>query len=173
MKKEYTQSEIARMYNRKRQQISQWVKEGKLLLNDNKKIDLEHAEQFFKVIDSLSNKKEQDSNKDKTKASVDEDATLNQILMYKNKVEALSKEVDLQKKRNELIDKQEVLQEVNMIASNLKESLLTIPNRVSPLLAIESDEKKIFNLLNKEIRQTLDNVIKSLEKLKNKKNKDE
>lgn len=162
---ELTQAACAKKYNVNRQYISELVKKGKLVLNENNKIDVVLAESFFSL--SQSKKKEESEKRviQSTTASLSDDATMNQVLTYKYKIEAQTKEIELLKKKNQLLDKDMILQEISKIGNKLKEGLLAIPSRISSELAQESDSKTIYNRLNKEIRKTLDDIIIDLKKV--------
>lgn len=162
-----TQSNIAKIFNKDRQRINTLLKTGKLTLNENKKISFNEAYLYFKNEDELKIKKEQEK-ENKKNSSIDDDANYNQILTYKLKIEARTKELDLKEREKKLIDKESIIVAVNTIGNKLKESLISLPNRISPVLAIESEERIINDILNKEIRLTLDSIIQELKNLEQK-----
>lgn len=49
------------------------------------------------------------------------------------------------------------------LATILKNNLFSIPDRIAAIIAAESDTNTVYDLLNKEIHISLDNVIKSME----------
>jgi hypothetical protein len=64
-------------------------------------------------------------------------------------------ELDLAKKRGEQVELAKVNTLFFNISSTVCESLLNIPDRISPMLAAETDPKKIGDMLNHEIRVAL------------------
>lgn len=162
-----TQSNIAKIFNKDRQRINTLLKTGKLNLNENKKISFNEAYLYFKNEDDLKIKKEQEK-ENKKNSSIDDDANYNQVLTYKLKIEARTKELDLKEREKKLIDKESIIVAINTIGSKLKESLIALPNRISPVLAIENEERVINEILNKEIRITLDSIIQELKSLEQK-----
>ena len=159
-----TQSSIAKIFKKDRQRINTLIKTGKLFLNENKKINFNDALIFFENEEVVKVKKTDDSN-NKKNGSIDEDANYNQVLIYKLRIEAKTKELELRKKENELIEKDNILKAINLIGSKLKEGLISLPNRISPIIAIEQDERVVNDILNKEIRRTLDSIIQELKNL--------
>jgi hypothetical protein len=55
-----------------------------------------------------------------------------------------------------LVDIKEVTNAYRKIAKTVKDNFLKIPHRISPILAVETDETAIMNLLDKEIREVLE-----------------
>ena len=50
------------------------------------------------------------------------------------------------------------------LSKKLKDSLLAIPDRVCDIVASETDARKVHNILTKEIKQTLEDIINELSK---------
>ncbi len=165
IKDEYTQAEIANRFNVSKQYISKLLKLGKLVLNENKKIDYNHAKMVFESIKNDIENKDKKRQDTINKASIEDDATYNQVLIYKLKIEAETKEFDLKKKKNEVLSKDELLAAMQLIAQELKDNLLNISNRLAPNLSLEKDTKKIKDMLDNEIRLSLNNCINNLQKL--------
>lgn len=161
-----TQSAIAKIFKKDRQRINTLIKTGKIFLNENKKINFNEAFIFFENEETIKTKKVEESN-NKTSGSLDDDANYNQVLIYKLRIEAKTKELELRKKQGEVLEKDSVITAINKIGSKLKEGLISLPNRISPMLSIEQDERVINDLLNKEIRKTLDSIIQELNSLEN------
>jgi len=61
-----------------------------------------------------------------------------------------------------LVDLKDVRKTYREIAKTVKDNLLKVPDRVSPLLAVETDERKIMNMLDKEIREALEFLSKGV-----------
>lgn len=71
------------------------------------------------------------------------------------KVQAEMAEMELRKKRDELLDAKEVSKAAFMAGRTLRDALENIPGRVSSILAAESDPYKCNQLLTEEIKQVL------------------
>lgn len=63
-----------------------------------------------------------------------------------------------------LVDAESVRQAAFSKARLVRDSLLNIPARVSPILAAETNAKKINEILTQEIRQALENLCDSIQK---------
>lgn len=55
-----------------------------------------------------------------------------------------------------LVDLKEVEKLYRGIAKTVRDSILKVPDRVSPMLAVETDVKKVLNILDKELREALE-----------------
>ncbi len=71
------------------------------------------------------------------------------------KVQAELAELDLRKKREELLDADEVKKTAFAAGRRMRDALENIPNRISSILAAENDPHKCNQLLAEEIKQAL------------------
>ncbi|KXK28624.1 MAG: hypothetical protein UZ01_02564, partial [Candidatus Brocadia sinica] len=71
---------------------------------------------------------------------------------------ALLAELEFKEKNGELVPVEAVRKQAFETARMVRDSLLNIPNRVSPILAAESDHREINQILTKEIVQCLENL---------------
>jgi len=68
-------------------------------------------------------------------------------------------ELDLAEKEGELIQVSTVENEAFTAGKKVKDGLSNIPDRISPLLAAESDKNKIYQMLTSEINQVLEFLV--------------
>jgi phage terminase Nu1 subunit (DNA packaging protein) len=68
-------------------------------------------------------------------------------------------ELDLAEKEGELIQVSTVENEAFTAGKKVKDGLCNIPDRISPLLAAESDKNKIYRMLTSEINQVLEVLV--------------
>ncbi|MCE7868100.1 MAG: hypothetical protein DYG83_15005 [Candidatus Brocadia sp. AMX2] len=75
---------------------------------------------------------------------------------------ALLAELEFKEKNGELVPVEAVRKQAFETARMVRDSLLNIPNRVSPILAAESDHREINQILTKEITQCLESLCSEL-----------
>jgi len=68
-------------------------------------------------------------------------------------------ELDYQERLGKLIDKEKADEEYFRIGRLVRDALLNIPSRLAGILAAESDQRKVHDLLEKEIRQALEALV--------------
>lgn len=152
--KRVNKSELAKLIGKSKQYIGKIVKEGKLVFESDGKIDFEVA------------KKQLANNQERVKPSNDIDPDNDNLNYYKTQTEKYKSqitEIELQKKRGELLQAEDVKRDAYTVGKKLNNSLLSIPERISNILAVESDPLKIRNLLSEEIRLCLSEVSDDLE----------
>lgn len=76
----------------------------------------------------------------------------------KTTIEAQIAKIKYEKLKGSLVDKEVVVKVAKEMASLTKQSMLTLPDRLSPLLAAESDQDKIYNILTEEVHLALRNL---------------
>lgn len=87
--------------------------------------------------------------------SPQEPATLNEARARREQAMAQMAELDLAHKRGELVSAAEVERALAAKVLAVRESLDTLADRLSPLLAAEVDAAKVYAMLRTEIRQAL------------------
>lgn len=190
------QTELARSLNPpvSKPYISKLVKNGVIILNSDKKIKLSDAIKSIKnnsdpsraykkkVNIKSSNiqieKKEIDDINDSVRIlNLDFNSFLKEIenLNFsdaKTKSEQMNlivQKVKIEKDIGNLVSSENVKSNSYEIAKKLKESLLTIPDRLCDILASENDGRIIHNMLTKEIKQTLSDIVDEMVKKYDKK----
>jgi hypothetical protein len=73
---------------------------------------------------------------------------------------AAIKKLEYEERVGKLVDAKKVQEIAFDTARRARDSLLNIPDRLSAILAAESDETKVRSILNQEIRQALEELVK-------------
>lgn len=68
-------------------------------------------------------------------------------------------ELDYQERLGKLIDKEKAEEEYYRIGRLVRDALLNIPSRLAGIVAAETDQRKVHDLLEKEIRQALEALV--------------
>lgn len=63
---------------------------------------------------------------------------------------------DYLKTAGDLVDRKEVAKAYRKIAKTVKDNILKVPDRLAPMIAIETDERTIINLLDDGLREALE-----------------
>ncbi len=74
----------------------------------------------------------------------------------REKAEAERAELELGKLKGELIEVSAVRAQISTVLSSLREALMQIPARMSPVVAAESDAAKVHEMLTAELHQALE-----------------
>lgn len=174
--------------------ISKLVKNGVIVLNSDKKVKLSDAIKSIKNNSDpsraykkkenmksnnmqIENKEINDINDGIRILNLDFNSFLKEIenLNFsdaKTKSEQMNlivQKVKIEKDIGNLVSSENVRSNSYEIAKKLKESLLTIPDRLCDILASENDGRIIHNMLTKEIKQTLSDIIDEMVKKYDKK----
>lgn len=174
--------------------ISKLVKNGVIVLNSDKKIKLSDAiksiknnsdpSRAYKKKENMKSNNMQIENKEIEDIkdgirilNLDFNSFLKEIenLNFsdaKTKSEQMNlivQKVKIEKDIGNLVLSENVKSNSYEIAKKLKESLLTIPDRLCDILASENDGRIIHNMLTKEIKQTLSDIIDEMVKKYDKK----
>lgn len=190
------QAELARSLNPpvSKPYISKLVKNGVIVLNSDKKVKLLDAinsiknnsdpSRAYKKKENMKSNNMQIENKEINDINdgirilnLDFNSFLKEIenLNFsdaKTKSEQMNlivQKVKIEKDIGNLVSSENVKSNSYEIAKKLKESLLTIPDRLCDILASENDGRIIHNMLTKEIKQTLSDIIDEMVKKYDKK----
>jgi uncharacterized membrane protein YheB (UPF0754 family) len=80
---------------------------------------------------------------------------------------AAREKLKLAKEEGLLVSVQDVLDEAFIVARATRDALLNIPNRITPIVAAETNENKVRDILTRELHDALENFsIKKFEELK-------
>ena len=82
--------------------------------------------------------------------NLNEAKTISEILTAK------LKEIQYKKEKSELILKEEVEREAFEVGRRVRDAVLSVPDRVSAILSAETDRNKIKEILNNELRHSLE-----------------
>ena len=89
-----------------------------------------------------------------------ENLSFSQARAKKEKYLAALRKLEYEQKSGQLISADEVEREYFNIARTVRDSLLNIPARIGAVLAAETNESKVFEILNEEITQALEALSK-------------
>jgi phage terminase Nu1 subunit (DNA packaging protein) len=154
-------SQLAKILGVTKQRIGQLAKTNKLKFGADGKIDIEEA------------KRQIENTKERVKATdrdgEDFSGESETLIFYKTKTanfESQLKEIEVKRKNGELLNAEDVKRDANIIGRKLHDSLLSIPERISNILAVEVDALIIRNLLLAEIKATLNQISDDLQGVK-------
>lgn len=82
--------------------------------------------------------------------------------MLKVEHEARLKEIEVEKAEGKLLVAEEVERNIYDAVKTLRDNIINIPSRLASRVAAETDEKKIEQILDKEIRTALENLSKKM-----------
>lgn len=120
------------------------------LVQSNRREREKNPEAFYGYDGSSRNRREEDDDEG--------DSTDPSILEAKRKNEWIKVETNtliLEEKRGKLVDAEKVKSEVFELARMVRSNMLAIPDRLSPKLAAERDERKVHKELVFEIKKAL------------------
>jgi hypothetical protein len=170
LKKEYNQNQLSIKLDVNRAYISKLVKDKKLTLNVNKKISLEDAlkqiqshqnPSYSKKINVKTEKQKQILEEKDEKNLLDielDNLDFNEARTLKERYLAGQAKVDYLIKIKSVYPVEEIEREAFGIGRELRDNLLNIGEKISDILAVESNAGKIRDILRKEIKITLDNI---------------
>ncbi len=166
--------------------ISKLVKNGILVLNENKKIKLGDAkkaihdnsdpQRAYKKKENLIKELEKDlplTEEDKENIlNLDfgnflkeiEKLSFNDTKTKSEQMGLIIQKIKIEKDLGNLVPMEGVKHNAFELSKKLKDSLLAIPDRVCDIVASETDARKVHNLLTHEIKQTLEDIINELSK---------
>lgn len=135
-----TQEDVAKCFGVSIRTVAYWAKDGLPVREDGR----------FELKDILRWKKER------------EDARANGNGVRKNdwdekdkQFKAMQRELDFRKKSGELVEERDVSKAAFECARKIRDNFLMLPDRLSPILAAETDMLKVKNILSNEIREIL------------------
>lgn len=139
--------------------VKDWIKEGKLDgaikkgSNDRNKIHLILADQLL----DGPKQHEDMSNKD-VNPSGNQNMSLQKARTAKTALEAKVSQLKYEKLAGNLVNKSEVINAAKEMAQTTKQALMTIPDRLAPVLAAEQDIGEINLILSDAIEEALRNL---------------
>jgi phage terminase Nu1 subunit (DNA packaging protein) len=126
---------------------------GRIIKNSEGLVDLDQA---ISVFNEMNENKKQGLVKPEKKTTYQK---INVAKLKKERCLATLREMDVKKRQGELVDLAEVQVLWFKKLSILRDALLSLPSRVSPIIA-SKDQNEIENLLNKEIHNLLEELSK-------------
>jgi hypothetical protein len=131
------------------------LKAGLISVNENNKIDYAVAK---KAMEDAADPRRQ------RKANIDvEESRISYAELQRINIELKNKILDLEirEKEGELVKYDDIKNKVFSYARIFRDTMLTLPDRLSPILAAEQDRNKIHNILSTEIRNALEESAKN------------
>ena len=148
-----SQAELARRLGVSRQYVGKLVKQGKIE-KVGAKIDFQAASAALKMLaDPARPRNTPDLLPDGSEGG--DSTTFAEAKTMKEVYQAKLARLKFEEESGKLIEKAEIEDKARDIAVIVKESLLTIPNKMMEQLAVESDPRKINVALDEEIRAIL------------------
>ena len=157
---EISQAEFARHRGVSRATVNLYKNKGYLIFSESGKVLVEESD--VKLRDSL------DKSRGGPKPSGDPIPDTNSFMAAKTRemqAKAAKYELDLKEKSGELVSKEAVARAAFMLARDAQEALMSIPDRLSSLIAAENDEAKVHELLTTEIRNVANELSNSAREL--------
>lgn len=151
-----TKKEYAQHRGISQPMVSKLVREDRILVTDDGKIDCEISDLLLDGFSEspLRNPNPRDELKSKLETVTDYATQRALLTQYKAELAKL----DLQKAKSESIDRASTIQVAFSTARRTRDAALRISDRLTPILAAESDHTKIHNILDTEIRQALEEL---------------
>ncbi len=157
--KKVTQAEFGKIIGTSRQYVSKLVKKGVISVDEDGKIDVTKAKKAIKDVSVPSR-----DNTRKSKITGDhsklEKLTYTEILKRKNIEQIKLLKLQCKEKEGELVKWDDAKNKVYLFIRMVRDLVLNIPDRVSPILAAEKDPRKINDILAMELRKALEAAAK-------------
>jgi hypothetical protein len=161
-----SQADLARLLNVSRQSINELVGRGILVLGDDDKLDFEDSKQRLASSLHPGSKTAQAlaplmPAAPSAPATVSAPSSTPAPMSYQTAKtlrevsEAAMAQLELRKMQGELVEVAAVRTAMGGKVAALREALLQIPSRLTPVLAAETDPKKIYAALDAELRTAL------------------
>lgn len=170
-KKEINQNEASKEFNVSRQYINTLIKENKITLNKNNKLDYDDVKNYF----DIKNKIKDDKKIINDNINIDKNEYYLRKLKSETElkeVEVLLKKIDLEERQKNLIDKSFIINEIYNIFKMFNDNIVNIPKKISPTLKSKNSIFEIEQELKSEIEKNMNNILLSLENLQEKLNND-
>lgn len=78
-----------------------------------------------------------------------------QARAFREQYLARTAKLDFEERSGTLLRRDEVVAEFSNLVRSARDRLLSIPDRISPILAVESDATRVYQILSDEIREAL------------------
>lgn len=161
-----TKSEFAKLRNVSKETVSRWLSRGKLtqdcLTADGKirvsravkalseKLSPAHVSAAAARCDKMSEVAE--------KAGMDKTITMHEAQRLLVSYKAGIKKLEFEEKQGKLCNRERVDMAIFDMARRTRDAMLNIPDRIAAVIAAESDEWKVREILDGELRNALENL---------------
>ena len=160
-KKFMTQAEFSRHRGVSRATVSEYKKKGLLIFTDDGRVDVAASE--AKLDSSLDPSRGGDRSGRDVKPSANKDSDLMKAKVNESLTKTAKQALEVEKMAGRLIEKEPTAMAAFTLSRNALESLLAIPDRLSTLLAVESDAAVVHELMSKEIRDVANTLADAAE----------
>jgi superfamily II RNA helicase len=149
-KKFMSQAEFARFRGVSRATVTEYKKKSFLVFNDDGRVDVAASES---VLDSsLDPTRGGDRSGRDEKPPANKDGQLLTARINETLTKTAKQALEVEKMAGRLIEKEPTAMAAFTLSRQALESLLTIPDRLATLLAVESDAAVVHEMISKEIR---------------------
>ena len=170
------QARAARESGISKQKLGRWYNQGKLdPVIKNKRINVEallasvdeiRSPQHVQAADARWNKKKNPTQEDVADvaavAGLDENTSIAEAQRLKAVYDASIRKLELEQKRSDLLEFEAVKKEVGDIVLTFRSQVVSIPDRISAILAAESSRSEVKRLLKTELNTALDAISSKL-----------
>jgi phage terminase Nu1 subunit (DNA packaging protein) len=162
-----TQAEFASLLGVSKPRVTQLKKAGKLVLSGGfvnyekslKKLELEKDVAKLPVqVEETESEKRKSQSEELNAAAMEFQIARAEKEGYRAKLT----QAEYEKAIGTLVSREGVIRSSFQIGRNLRNVLLSLPSRLAPALTIETDQKKVYALLEKEITAAVEQIILSL-----------
>jgi hypothetical protein len=165
-----TLTELANRLGKKKPQISRWKKQGKVVMVGDK-VDYESTVNLLNLAkDPRGGKREKGSNgggsqsvnngvntvnNSKSGGGGNSSASYYQARAFKENILAQKAALELKVQKGEYVSKEDEQKKGFELAMKLKDKFLSMPDRVAPIIAANSDQYEIRKILKDEIHDAI------------------
>jgi phage terminase Nu1 subunit (DNA packaging protein) len=161
-----SQAEFARLLGVSRPRITQLKKEGKLVLSGGfvnyekslKKLEAERDVSKVQPVPTEPDEEKESRNEELNVAAVEFQAARAEKEGYKAKLS----QAEYEKTIGSLVHREGVMRASFQIGRNLRNTLMALPSRLAPALTIETNQKRVYAMIEKEISAAVDQIIQAL-----------
>ncbi|MDZ7804318.1 hypothetical protein [Thiohalophilus sp.] len=153
-----SQAEFARHRGVAKATVTEYKRKGFLVLTDDGRIDVEKTERVLAAsLDTRGGNRNRGS--DEQPAATD--ASYMAAKTREMEAKAARQEMETRQRAGELVAREDVQVTAFTLARNAQEAVMAVADRLSPLLAAETDSAKVHEMLSAELRQVCQDLAKA------------
>lgn len=153
-----TQAEFARHRGVAKSTVNEYKRKGFLVFTADGRINVEQTERVLAAsLDTRGGNRSKGS--DEQPAATD--ASYMAAKTREMQAKAARQEMETRKRAGELVEREDVKVTGFTLARNAQEAVMAVADRLSPLLAAESDSAKVHEMLSDELRQACQDLAKA------------
>lgn len=159
-----SQAEFSRFRGVSRATVTEYKKKGLLVLNDEGQVIVDAS--VLKLSNTLDTVRGGDRTGGANKPAASKDGgALTKAKVDETLVRTAKQGLELKKMAGELVERQQVESIAFSLSRQAQDSLIAIPDRMSSLLAAETDPAKVHDMLSDEIRRIANDLADHAERL--------